>query len=64
LLGLLATWYYNAQYLLQGRGLGAQDFVGAAFASALTTAITVDVYLAGITFSMWVFVDATRAKVS
>ena len=61
LLGLAATGYYNAVYLLNGGGLGPSAFFGAAFANALTAAITLDVYIAALVFSVWVVSDAKRA---
>lgn len=60
LIGLLVTWYYNGQYLLNGGGLGPDAFFGSAFANALTTAITLDVYFAALVFSVWVFSDSRR----
>jgi hypothetical protein len=35
--GLLATWYYNGQYILGGGGLAPAEFFGSAFANVLTT---------------------------
>jgi hypothetical protein len=61
--GFIATWYYNSQYILNGGGLGPNEFFGAAFANALTTAITLDVYLAALVFSIWVVSDAKRVQV-
>ena len=61
--GFMATWYYNGQYILQGGGLGPNEFFGAAFANPLTTAITLDVYLAALVFSIWVVSDAKRSQV-
>lgn len=61
--GLVATWYYNGQYMLNGGGLAPQEFFGAAFANALTTAITIDVYLSALVFSVWVVSDAKRLAV-
>ncbi len=58
--GLLATWFYNGQYILGGGGLAPAEFFGTAFANVLTTAITIDVYLSAVTFSVWVVVDARR----
>jgi Terpene cyclase DEP1 len=60
LVGFLATWYYNGQYILHGGGLGTSQFFGAAFANSLTTAITIDVYLAALVFSVWVISDSKR----
>lgn len=60
LLGLGATWYYNVLYLLNGGSLAPGVFFEAAFANALTTAITLDMYLTGLVFSVWVLSDAGR----
>jgi len=60
LAGLLLTWYFNGQYLLNGGGLGPEAFLGSAFANALTTAITLDVYIAALVFAVWVFSDSAR----
>lgn len=62
-LGLLATWPFNLQYLLQGGSLAPQAFFGAAFANALTTAITIDIYIAALAFSVFAVVDARRSGV-
>lgn len=61
--GLLATWYYNGQYLMNGGGLAPDAFFGAAFANPLTTAITIDVYLSALVFTVWVVSDARRHRV-
>lgn len=60
LVGLVATWAFNIRYLLGGGGLGPTEFFGAAFANPLTTAITLDVYLAALVFSIWAVSDARR----
>lgn len=61
--GLFATWYYNGQYIMNGGGLGPNEFFGAAFANSLTSAITIDVYLSALVFSVWVISDAKRLSV-
>jgi magnesium-transporting ATPase (P-type) len=63
LVALITTWYYNGQYFLQGGGLGPSEFFGAALANVLTTAITIDVYLSALVFSIWVCSDATTIAV-
>lgn len=63
LIGLVATWTFNAQYLLNGGGLGPQAFFGAAFSNSLTTAITIDVYIATLVFSVWTVSEARRVAV-
>lgn len=62
-IGLLATWYYNWQYIMNGGGLGPNEFFGAAFTNSLTSAITIDVYLSALVFSVWVVSDAKRLLV-
>lgn len=60
LIGFIATWFYNGQYIIQGGGLGPDEFFGVAFANSLTAAITIDVYLSALVFSIWVINDAKR----
>ena len=60
LVGFLVTWHYNGQYILNGGGLGPNEFFGAAFANLLTTAITIDVYFTALVFSVWVISDSKR----
>lgn len=63
-LGFVFTWYFNLQYLSNGGGLAPSVFFGAAFANALTTAITIDVYVAAVVFAIWVLNDAKRISVA
>ena len=44
LAGLIITWIFNAQYLIQGGSVEPAAFFGAAMLTPLTTAITLDVY--------------------
>ncbi len=59
--GFIVTWYFNLQYLMQGGGLGPAEFFAAAFANPLTSAITIDIYLSAIAFSIWVISDSRHA---
>jgi hypothetical protein len=52
--GLLLPWYHNIAYFLQGGSLAPQVFWRDAMANALTTAITLDVYIAAAAFAAWV----------
>lgn len=61
-LGLLLPWYFNWQYFAAGGGVGPGEFFGTAFANTLTTAITLDVYLAAIAFSVWVAGDKAAGR--
>lgn len=55
--GLLLPWTFNALYFAAGGSVLPGAFFGAAFANALTTAITLDVYLAAVAFSVGVACD-------
>lgn len=57
LAGAAVPWYFNLQYFQSGGSLAPSVFWGAAMANALTTGITVDVYLAALAFSVWVGAD-------
>lgn len=59
LVGLLLPWRYNLAYFADGGSVLPQVFFRDAFANALTTAITIDVYLAALAFSVAVATDAS-----
>lgn len=56
-IGLVLPWVFNARYFAAGGSVLPGPFLEHAFANALTTAITLDVYLAAITFSVAVAAD-------
>lgn len=56
-IGLVLPWWFNLRYFAGGGSVAPEVFFGAAFANALTTAITVDVYLAAVAFSVAVALD-------
>jgi Terpene cyclase DEP1 len=56
--GLAAPWWFNLHYLSSGGSLAPRAFFSAAFANALTTAITLDVYIAAMAFCLGVARDA------
>ncbi len=58
LIGLVLPWWFNLRYFAEGGSVLPGAFFGAASANALTTAITLDVYLAALAFSLAVAVDA------
>ncbi|MEJ6000966.1 DUF2834 domain-containing protein [Paucibacter soli] len=62
LLGLLLPWYFNLLYFAAGGSIRPELFWGHAFANALTTGITLDVYLAAIAFSVWVATDRSLGR--
>jgi Terpene cyclase DEP1 len=52
--GLVLPWIWNIRWFLDGGSVAPQVFWPAAMANALTTAITLDVYLAAASLSAWV----------
>ncbi|WP_284619410.1 DUF2834 domain-containing protein [Aquabacterium humicola] len=62
LLGLLVPWSYNLQYFAAGGSVLPGAFFGSAFANPLTTAITLDVYLAAGGFSVGVAGDRQAGR--
>jgi hypothetical protein len=62
LIGLVSTWYFNLQYFSQGGSVMLVPFLMAATPTPLTTAITIDVYLAALVFSIWVLHDAKQSE--
>jgi uncharacterized membrane protein YhaH (DUF805 family) len=61
-IGLVATWYFNLQYFAGGGSVAPAAFFSAAGANALTTAITIDVYIAAVVFSAWVITERKRHR--
>ena len=57
LLALVTTWFFNLAYFAGGGSVLPQVFFRDAAANALTTAITLDVYLAALAFSAWVLAE-------
>lgn len=56
-IGLVATWYFNIRFFLDGGSIAPGPFFDSAFANALTAAITVDVYWAALAFSVWTVLE-------
>lgn len=60
--GLLLPWRFNLQYFAEGGSILPGAFFASAFANPLTTAITLDVYLAAVTFSVAVAADGKAGR--
>ena len=52
--GLVLPWVFNVAYFAAGGSIAPSRFWRDASANHLTTAITLDVYLAAIAFAIWV----------
>jgi len=61
--GLLITWFFFIQYLLAGGSFVGDAFFYAAMANPVTTAITIDVYLSAVVFSIWLFGEARKYNI-
>ncbi len=57
LAGLALPWWFNLQFFASGGSLAPASFFGAALANPLSTAITLDVYLSALAFSLAVALD-------
>lgn len=61
--GVLLPWRYNLLYFAQGGSALPDVFFRDAFANALTTAITLDVYIAALSFSVAIAMDRAAGGV-
>ena len=60
--GLVLPWRYNLAYFAGGGSVLPAVFFRDAFANALTSAITLDVYLSALAFSVGVALDAAAGR--
>jgi hypothetical protein len=60
IIGLAATWYFNLQFFAGGGSVAPDSFFPAALANPLSTAITIDIYLSGLVFSIWAVLERTH----
>ena len=57
-IGAMAPWYFNLQFM--ATGAGGPEFVSALWVNAATSSFTVDLAIACITFVVWLFAEARR----
>jgi hypothetical protein len=62
LVGLVLTWFFNLRYFLSGGSVAPDRFWADAMVNPLTSAITVDVYLSALAFSVWVWRETARVS--
>lgn len=60
--GLVVPWIFHLQFFATGGSVRPGVFWPAAFANLLTTAITLDVYLAALAFALWVAADRDMGR--
>ena len=58
LVGAIAPWYFNLQFM--ATGAGGPEFLMALWANAATSSFTVDLAIACITFVVWLFAETRR----
>jgi hypothetical protein len=63
ILGLITTWYFNVRYMQAGGSFAPAPFLQNAFANYLTSALSLDVYITAIAFSIWVFPESRRLNI-
>jgi len=57
-LGAIAPWYFNLQFMATGEGGAA--FVSALWVNAATSSFTVDLTIACVAFVVWLFSETQR----
>ena len=62
LAGLVGPWWFNLAWFAAGGSLAPGVFFPAVAANALTTAITIDVYLAAVAFGIAVAADEAGGR--
>jgi hypothetical protein len=60
--GLAVTWYFNLQFFAGGGSVAPDSFFPAALANPLSTAITIDIYLSGLVFSVWAVLERNQVS--
>jgi hypothetical protein len=61
LAGLVATWYFNISYAMQGGSLSDIDAAARlAFANPISSSLSVDVLIAFVAFALWAGPEARR----
>ncbi len=64
LIGFIVPWIYNLKHFVASGTIMLVPFLKMALANDVTTAITLDVYVAAVVFSVWVFVEYQRVRVA
>lgn len=62
--GLVATWFYNLQYFAGASTYAFTPYLQSALVNAVTTAITIDIYICALVFSIWAWRESNRIGMS
>ncbi len=60
ILGLVATWVFNLQYFIASQDIAFSTYLRTLLVNPATTAVTIDIYVCAVVFSIWVFREAKR----
>ncbi len=58
--GLIATWYFNIQFMQETGPSGAMRFIRDSYANNASSSISNDVTVVAITFLIWSYFEAKR----
>ena len=59
-IGVVATWYFNLQFMAAHDGFSLWAFIEATHANAAASSIANDITVVAITFLFWSFLEARR----
>ena len=62
ILGLVITWYYNFQYFAASENIYFSTYLETLLVNPATTAVTIDIYIVALVFSIWVFSESKRVN--
>lgn len=58
-LGLVLPWYFNIQFMMaSGGSFDLMSFIEGSMANFAASSITMDIFIAGITYIVWLFPEA------
>ncbi len=60
LVGLIATWFFNLQFIEFYGELKLEQFIADNYVNAASASIANDIFVAGLTFVFWVYVESRR----
>jgi len=58
IIGLVGPWYFNLQFMSQGKDYIA--FIDSAFANSASSSFAVDAFIAYFAFAVWAFIEARK----
>lgn len=60
--GLLATWYWNIQFIIAHDGFSVVTFLAQCYANAASSSIINDILVVLVAFATWSFFEARRLR--